>query len=123
MTEQDEVKSLSSWRLDLQRYGRKHWLVFYKALLASPVSSIPRFYKLINLYGEWAVFEAIVATSSANITGDPLPYVSKVASSKWKEAQQDEEAESAYNKEIEEAKKISQQKNDELAKKLKGKHG
>jgi hypothetical protein len=121
MTEQDEVKSLSSWRLDLQRFGRKHWLVFYKTLLASPVSSIPRFYRLINLYGEWAVFEAIVATSTAQITGDPLPYVTKVASSKWKEAQQDEEEESKYLEEIEAAKKLSQKKNDELAKKLKGK--
>jgi hypothetical protein len=123
MIEQDGEKSLSAWRLDLKRFGRKHWLVYYKTFLASPVSSIPRFYKALNLYGEWAMFEAIIAASSTQIIGDPLNYVIKISANKWKEAQQDEEEEAEYLEEIEAAKKVSQQKNDELAKKLKGKNG
>lgn len=121
MTEQDEEKSLSAWRLDLQRYGKKHWLIFYSSLLSSPVSTPARLYRALNLYGTWALFEAIVAASSSQVVGDPLNYVIKIASNKWKESQQDEEEEAKYLEEIEEAKKVSQQKNDVLAKKLKRK--
>lgn len=121
MIEPDEVKSLSSWRLDLQRYGKKQWLVFYQTFLALPVSNIPRFYKALNLYGDWAMFESIVACSDADINGDPLNYVLAVTKSKWKEQQQDADEEVQYLAEVEAAKKASQARNDELAKKLKGK--
>jgi nitrogen regulatory protein PII-like uncharacterized protein len=117
----EETKSLSAWRLDLKRYGKSHWLKFYENFLGSPVSNKARFYRAISLYGEWAVFEAVIATSEADITGDPLNYFYKVASNKWKEAQKDEDEEADYVAQIEEAKKISQQKNEELAKKLNAK--
>lgn len=119
MPNQEEVKSLSDWRVEIHRYGKNHWLKFYASLLGSTVSSPPRFFRGLSLYGEWALFEAIVATSNATLTGDPLAYVLKVASIKWKEAQQDEEEETLYLEEIEQAKKESQKQNDTLAKKLK----
>jgi len=121
MTEQDEEKSLSSWRLDLQRYGKKHWLVFYKALLALPVSNNARFYKALNMYGDWAMFESIIATSQVQIKDDPLNYVVKVAANKWKEAQLAEEEEVEYLQELKAAIEETRKRNEELAKKLKKK--
>lgn len=121
MTEQDEEKSLSSWRLDLQRYGKKHWLVFYRTLLALPVSNNPRFFKALNMYGDWAMFESIVATSQAQIKDDPLNYVVKVASIKWKEAQLAEDEEAEYIQELRTAIEETRKRNEEQAKKLKRK--
>lgn len=118
MAEQ-EAKSLSAWRLELQKLGKSHWLIFYQTLLGVPVSGRGRFYRLLSLYGEWALFEAILATSNATINGDPLAYVSKVTHAKWKEMQEDEEEEAKYKAQIEEATKLSQKQNDLLEKKLK----
>ena len=120
---EEEIKTLSSWRLELKRFGKPYWLKMYQHFLGSTVSNIPRFYRALNLYGDWPLFESILASSTSNIEGDPLSYVLKVAHSKWKEMQEDEDAETDYLAEIEQAKKISQQKNDELAKKLKKKGG
>jgi hypothetical protein len=119
--EPEHTKPLSEWRADIQRHGRKHWLVFYKAMLDQAVSSSSRFYKALSLYGDWAIFESIVASSNAQLTGDKLNYVIKVAANKWKEMQLDEEQEEAYQKEIREAIRISQEKNQELARKLRKK--
>src|SRR5688500_13046473 len=92
MTE-EETKSLSAWRIEIQKIGKKHYLSFYQGMMGSAVSSPPRLYKAINLYGDWAVFEAILASSNMELVGDPLNYVLKVAHSKWKQMQQDEEEE------------------------------
>lgn len=116
--EEKAEKSLSSWRLELQKLGKSHWLRFYESFLGSPVSNRPRFYKALSLYGDWALFESVLATSTATIEGDPLNYCLKVAYLKWKEAQQDEEDESNALSKIEEARKDSQKKNDDLAKRL-----
>lgn len=86
--------------------------------MGKPVSSIPRLYKALNLYGEWALFEAIVDSAEQDLNGDPLNYVLAVTRNKWKKMQEDQDAEDEYTKEIEEAKRISKEKNDELAKKL-----
>jgi len=121
MTEQSEPKSLGAWRLDIKQFGNKTYLRMYQEFLGTSVSNIPRFYKALKLYGDWAIFEAIVACTDADIKGDPLNYVLAVTKSKWKESQEDEEAEATYLQEIEEAKASSQKKNDELATKLKRK--
>lgn len=121
MTEQDEVKSLSSWRLDIQRFGNKTYLRMYSDFLGTSVSNIPRFYRAIKLYGDYAVFEAIVACADQEIKGDPLNYFLAVTKAKWKEAQQDEEEEINYLAELEAFVAASQKRNDELAKKLKRK--
>jgi hypothetical protein len=114
-----EEKPLSEWRAELKRNGKNHWLRFYAALVGTPVSSNPRFYKALKLYGEWPMFEAIVASSGATLTGDPLNYVLKVCSNKWKEMQQDADEEDEYIKEIERIKEASHKQNEEMAAKLK----
>lgn len=119
MTEQEEVKSLSAWRLDIKRFGHKGYLSMYKTFLGSPVSNIPRFYRAIKLYGDFAIFDAIVDSSEQSISGDPLNYVIVVAKNKWKETQKDEEEEQGYLADIEKAKKETEKSNKELQKKLK----
>lgn len=115
---QSEFKSLEQWRFELKRFGRKHWYVFYQTLLDAPVSNFGRFNKTIALYGEWPVFEAIVATSNVSITGDPLSYVIAVAQNKWKEEQKEIDAVDEYQQGIDESIAQNKQMNQELEKKL-----
>lgn len=115
---EEEVKSLSAWRLEIKRVGRKHWLVLYNTFMGVPVTAHARFYNAINMYGEWAMFEAIIAASAMELKGDPFNYVMKVAANKWKEMQLDEDAESTYKEQIEAQKKETLKQNAELAKKL-----
>lgn len=117
---EEDSKSLSAWRLELKKLKKSHWLLFYKELIGVPVSSPPRLYKALNLYGDWALFEAIVATSTSAIVGDPLNYVLKVTSNKWKEMQLDEDSEDEYKQEIEAQKQATEEKNKDLEKRLNG---
>lgn len=120
MTEQEEpaVKSLSEWRAELKRNGRSHWLRFYVTFMGTPVSNSPRFYRALNLYGDWAMFEGIIASSTATLTGDPLNYVIKVCAAKWKEMQQDADDEADYMAEIERIRTATHKQNEAMAKKL-----
>ena len=117
MTEQVE-KSLSTWRLELKRYGKSHWLKFYEANTGFPVSDYAAFYKALNNYGEWAMLEAIIATGEQALEGNPFRYCMKIAYNKWKEAQQEEDIESDYAAEIEKAKEVSKRTNLALEKRL-----
>lgn len=119
MFSEESSKSLSEWRVELKRNGKNHWLRFYAALLGTAVSNNPRFYKALKLYGDWAMFEAIVSSSSAILTGDPLSYVLKVCASKWKESQLDEDEEENYINEIKRIQDETRKQNEEIAAKLK----
>jgi hypothetical protein len=114
----EEGKSLSAWRLELKKYGKRHWLKFYEELMGSAVSRFSVFYKALQNYGEWAMFDAILAASTQPLEGDPLNYVVKIAQNKWKEEQlsqdQDTETEQKIQRAIEETRK----RNEELEKKL-----
>jgi hypothetical protein len=114
-----EEKPLSRWRFELQSIGKRHWLVFYKEMLGEPVENIPRLYKALNMYGFWPLFEAIVETSNRDLNAGKQNYVIAVAKNKWKEKEQESETDEAYLSEIDEAKRHSQQRNEELARKLK----
>ena len=70
------------------------------------------------MYGDWPLFEAIIATSNADITGDPLNYVLKVTHIKWKEEQITEDASDDYLQTIQDSIKQNEKLNEELAKKL-----
>lgn len=114
----EQTKTLSRWRFDLQRGNKKVWLAFYSDMLGVQASSIPRLYKALNLYGFWPLFEAIVAASDKDLDGDPLNYVLKIASNKWKEKEQEDENGDEYISDIEAAKIRSKQANEELARKI-----
>src|SRR4051812_2052373 len=84
---EEDIKPLSTWRLEIKRYGKPHWLRFYKELLANEVSDYARFYRTLKLYGDINMFEAIIAASNAMPIDEPLLYVCKVAANKWREEQ------------------------------------
>lgn len=115
-----EGKSLAAWRLELKRFGKRHWLLFYKELLGANVSNIPRFYKALALYGNEIAFDAIVSASMSDLTGDPFFYVMKVASNKWKEEEAAKDADDTYEELIKRSIQESQKQNDELARRLNG---
>lgn len=93
----------------------------YSNFLGTSVSNIPRFYKALKLYGDYPMFEAIVACSDQDIKGDPLNYVLAVTKSKWKEAQQAEDEEVEYLQQLKAAIEETRKRNEELEKKLKKK--
>jgi hypothetical protein len=113
-----EGKSLEQWRLELRRLGKAHWGVFYKEFVGTPLSNYPRFYKALNQYGDWAMFEAILSTSNQRVIGDPISYVIKTAHNIWKENQLELEAAEDERAKVEEAFEHSHAKNLALAKKL-----
>lgn len=115
-----EDQSLTRWKLDIQA-NKQAWLGFYRFFLGSRVSSYPRFWKAVNMYGFYPMFEAIVESSNRSLEGDPLNYVLRVASNKWKEAQLQQDESYGYKESIDRAKEISHKKNLELAKRVKGK--
>lgn len=114
-----EPKSLDQWRHEIRVVGKRHWGTFYESFVGVPISNYPRFYRALNLYGEWAILEAVIASSNQTLTGDPLPYVLKVAQSKWKEDQLIKDEVDNYEDSIKEAIENSRKHNEELAKKLK----
>jgi hypothetical protein len=116
-----EDQNLTKWRLDLKLYGKKIWPRFYETFLGVSASSLPRLYRAVNLYGDAIVFDAIVDSSWRELTGDPLNYVLKVASEKWKAQQAEADDNDDYLQSIEAAKEISLEKNRALEKKLKRK--
>lgn len=115
---EDDTKPLAAWRLELKKFGKRHWLRFYQELMGQAVSNIPRFYKALKLYGDPIMFDAIVTASMNDLTGDPFFYVVKVASNKWKDEQEALENDESYEAKIKRAIEESQKHNDELAKKL-----
>ncbi len=114
----NESKSLDRWRFELQSIGKKHWLTFYKDMLGVNASSVPRLYKALNLYGDWALFEAIISSSDKDLNGDPLNYVIAVTKNIWKEKQEEQDREDEYSAKIREAKEKSEEANKALEEKL-----
>ena len=115
----EEGKSLDRWRYEIKVYGKPHWLRFYQDLMGQAASSNMRFFRALKLYGDWPMFEAIVASSDKDLTGDKLNYVVTVAKNIWKEQQQERDAETDYLDVIESAKEASHKQNEALARKLK----
>jgi len=118
MTEESPPKSLEDWSA-LIRQSKVNWLAFYNEMLGVRASSIPRLYRAANLYGFFPLFEAIVDSATRGLTGDPLPYVLKVAANKWREEQEQKNEASDYANALEQAKEASRKANQDLAKRIK----
>jgi hypothetical protein len=113
---EEEPKSLAAWRHEIKLIGRKHYIKMYEDLMGVRVSNYVNFNRAINNYGGWYMFEAIVDSSTRQLTGDPLPYVLKVAGSKWKEDQLIEDAKDEEEAKIKKAKEKTLQENKLVAK-------
>lgn len=119
MTE-EAPKTLDEWASSITQ-SKSKWLAFYAEMLGTPVSSIPKFYRAVNLYGFFPVFEAIVDSSTRELNGDPLAYVVKVSANKWREEQESRNEENTYANAIEQSKKASDKANKDLERRLKRK--
>jgi len=117
----EQTKSLDRWRFEIKSIGKKHWLVFYEAMLGQKCSNPMRLYRAINLYGELVVMEAIIDSSNQDLNGDVINYVVKVASNKWKTGQLQDDADAEYEAAINAAKKATLDRNKSLASKLNAK--
>lgn len=114
----DEEKSLDKWRFELKA-NKRVWPVFYQHMLGKPVTSFQRLYRLLSLYGDWALFEGIIDSSQRDLEGDALPYVTKVVATKWKTQQQQEDEDNEYVKSLKAAKEVSRKRNNVLARRIK----
>jgi hypothetical protein len=110
-------KSLEQWALDIHS-NKQSWVAFYGEFLGTRPSNNPRLFRAINLYGFWPVFEAIVDSSARDLVGDPLPYILKVASNKFKEAQEGLNEEINYTNALDKSKKATEQANKALARRI-----
>lgn len=112
-------KSLDRWRFELKSGGRGVWIQFYKSMMGVNVSDYTRFYRALDSYGDWPLFEGILASSEKSLTGDPLPYVLKVTYEKWKVQQQERDLDTDYLESIKRAREITHNQNKALLNKLK----
>lgn len=90
------------------------WVVLYNGTLTTPISDIDRLMRAVDIYGDWAVYEAIYLTATKTIEGDPLGYVLTVAHSKWKASMEFKLEDSIYKMKLEMAKERSRQDNEDL---------
>lgn len=98
--------------------GQEKWGELYKLRLSLPISDPERFFKALEVYGAWPMYEAICLTSTKKIDGDPFPYLLSVAHNKWKERAQEEESAVQYQMKVDMAKNRAIEKNEALASKI-----
>lgn len=110
---------LDKWLDDIKRNGEAGWIRYYKDLLHRPISSPNRFWQALEQYGEFAMFEAVVLSSTRKIDGDPLAYVLSVAHRKWKEDTELDAQGQRYQRQLERSRESTAERNAELAQKLK----
>lgn len=94
------------------------WLGFYHEFLKSSISNTSRFFEAVEKYGDFPVFEAVIATSQRPIDGDPLNYLLAVAYNKAMENIQNKKDEESYRRGLERTKRQSYEKSLELADKI-----
>lgn len=113
-----EDKSLTRWRFELKSLPKKHWNVFYEHFLGVSISSFPKFYRALKLYGDMHVFEAVLAAARQSIEGDPLNYVLKITHTLWRDEQVQIDKTQEEESIITEAKQVNKARNKELSDKL-----
>lgn len=109
---------LDDWYNEILADGKIGWLGVYHKALNQPISNPVRFFEAVDQYGDFPMFEAIIATASKSIDGDPLNYVLAVANNKWIEEVKSRKAEEAYKRGLERTKRQSYEKSMELADKI-----
>ena len=90
------------------------WVLLYNTILNTTITDAERLMRAVDIYGEWAVYEAIYVTATKKIEGDPLGYVLTVAHSKWKTSLEVKLESALYNMKLEMAKERSRQDNEDL---------
>lgn len=115
------AKTIDLWAriLEEKPNNKTGWLLFYKEQLDQPVSSTTQLMWLVQNYGFWPTFEAIIAaTRRKGKDNDPLPYVVAVAQSKWKDSFVQLSEDGKYRRGLQRSEQATAQKNAELEEKL-----
>lgn len=94
------------------------WSQFYKEMLASPLSDIPRFLKAVGDFGHEIMFESILAASTRKLEGDPLNYVIAIAVSKVNDEVKQITEDGRYKMRLEKSKQRVTSQNEELEAKI-----
>lgn len=103
---------------DLISGGRERWAEEYKTLFGLTLSDSDRFFRCLDLYGEFILYEAMVLSSTKKFDKDPLGYILAVAHSKWKDEKKAEMEAERYEMRMQIAKERSLEFNQQLSEKI-----
>lgn len=101
-----------------EQFSQEEWTQLYTQQLGHSLSDKEKFFKAIETYGYWPMYEAIYISGLKNFDKDPLGYVLAIAHSKWKEQKEEELLKQRYLLRIEAAKERSTAYNEALAAKI-----
>lgn len=80
------MKTLQLYLLGIREHPENGWRTVYTDILGKHLTDSRKLLEGVRVFGEEAVFEAIIATSTRKLdSGDPLNYVLAVARNIWKE--------------------------------------
>lgn len=111
-------KLITEWFTSTSQGGEISWREFYKSLLGQDISQPVRFFKALNDFGHIVMFEAVVASSTKKLEGDPLNYVIAVAVAKVNAEIEAITASGKYALSVQKAKQRVEMQNDELESKI-----
>lgn len=95
-----------------------NFINLYRDSLKTTISDNGRFFRALEIYGKWPLYEAILLTASRNIKDDPLNYVLSIAHNKYMEQIKEEEYATRYAMRIEMEKERSLEHSQDLANKI-----
>lgn len=75
------MSRLDNW-LEEIKAGNGGWVRIYLDAFSVPISDPERFFRALDIFGEHAMLEAIIAASTKKFTEDPLGYIIAIANSK-----------------------------------------
>ncbi len=113
------MKTLQSYLSEIQKSPSKGWNAAYQDILGHRLTETEKFLNGVELFGEDIMFEALVATSSQNLSSpNPLSYVLAVARAIWKERLEEAIHKEADELQRERAKKRVAKDSAELAERI-----
>jgi hypothetical protein len=113
------MKTLQSYLLGIRENPKDGWRVIYSDTLGKYLSDPEKLLNGVRVFGEEAMFEAIVTTSTKKLNSeDPIAYVLAVARQLWKESLEAELSKSKEELRLERAIRRVSEDNAELAAKI-----
>ncbi len=113
------MKTFQTYLSEIRKSPSDGWRAAYQDILGHSLSDTEKFLNGVELFGEDIMFEALVATSSQNLSSpNPLSYVLAVARAIWKERLEEDLHKEAEELQRERAKKRVAADSAELAERI-----
>ena len=110
------MKTLQVYLEAIRNNPSKGWRVIYSDIMGKPLSDTSKFLRGVELFGEEIMFEAVIITSSKNLSSpDPTNYVLAVARQLWKDTLKEELIKEQDELRLERARRHVQEDNTKLA--------